>query len=679
MRDPSAPARLRPAWAALAGELLLGSLIASAAWASFVAVRPGHGAGAVPTWLATTGLALPAFTLLVALIRAAGASLEAVQPEPESRRVTLSVLALTGLLCAAGLRVFASVLYSTTHHRGLGGATFGILGAVAVLGAWLVVWRLSSLVRKPLSRPVVAWVIVGVSAACVLLLTRGALRGTPEAAASPVAVGAWDALLGLTLAGFASRLRIARPWDRLATPAAAGLFAVVVSVAMFVAPGVASAGPSAQAPWLRAALRILGRSAPDTTPAASASASGSAVAPSGSARTRPSETDDDPASAPRPKGKPDIVLVSLDSVRADHSSSYAYARSTTPKLDALAAQAAVFERAFAAGPETRTAIAPLLTGTWLEHVAHDERPWPTILDTEDTLAERLQKAGYATGAVSSFQWISKERGFAQGMDVFDESPFRKVHVEKWASSAHAVAQAIRAYDELAGKDRPVFLWVHLFDAHQKYLEHAGHDFGATPMDRYDGEIAFQDAQLGRLIEHVQKAGRAEKTVWIVHGTHGEGFGEHDLQGHPPAGFDEIVRVPMIVRLPWAAPRRVPDTVGTVDIVPTVLDLAGVKDTGLPGQTMVELADGSPPSGEAVSGVLVSYAGIPGAKEQMRAWIMAPLKLVVTTKGGVKQVALFDFARDPAEKEDLASSRTEDVKRLEEAMDAFIARAAAARH
>jgi len=373
------------------------------------------------------------------------------------------------------------------------------------------------------------------------------------------------------------------------------------------------------------------------------------------------------------------VLVSLDSVRADRAGAYGYKRPTTPRLDALASQSAVFERAFAAGPETRTAVTPLLTGTWLEHVNHDDRPWPTIHESEDTLAERLQKAGYATGAVTSFQWLSKERGFAQGMEVFDESPFRKVHVEKWSSSAHAVAQAIRAYDELVRKDRPLFLWVHLFDAHQKFVEHAGHQFGATDSDRYDGEIAFQDEQLGRLIDHVQKAGRADKTVWIVHGTHGEAFEEHGLRGHPAAAYDEIVRVPMIVRLPWAAARRVPDPVSASDIAPTILDLAGVKNCGLPGQSMVELADGTPPSGESVPGVLISYAGIPGSKEQMRAWIVPPLKLVVHTKGGVKQIALFDFARDPEEKQDLASSRGEDARRLEESMEAFVSRLAAAKH
>ena len=679
MSAPSSTGRPGSALTRAAGEILIGSLIASASWSIFLALRPGHGAGFVATWLASAGLCLPWMALVVALLRASSAGLETLEPEVDRRRFALSAIALTALGSAVGLRLFGAALHSTTHHRGLGGATFSILGAGAVLGTMLVVWRLAGVMRKALGQRLVAWLVVAVSAVALLLLTRGALRGTADAAAAPASIGAWDALLALLIAGFSSCLRIKQPWDRLTTPASAGVFALMVAIGMFVAPSVAAAGPSPQAPWLGAALRLMGRSTP--TPAgASASASASSHVPAvPSARHTQREGDDDAAGSSRPKLKHDVVLVSLDSVRADRAGSYGYKRATTPKLDALASQGAVFERAFASGPETRTAIAPLLTGTWLEHVNHDDRPWPTIHESEDTLAERLQKAGYATGAVTSFQWLSKERGFAQGMDVFDESPFRKVHVEKWSSSAHAVAQAIRAYDELVRKDRPVFLWVHLFDAHQKYVEHADHEFGTTDSDRYDGEIAFQDEQLGRLIEHVQKAGRADKTVWIVHGTHGEAFEEHGLRGHPVAAYDEIVRVPMIVRLPWAAARRVPDPVSVADIAPTILDLAGEKNSGLPGQSMVELADGTPPSGEAMPGVLISHAGIPGSKEQLRAWIVPPLKLVVHTKGGVKQLALFDFARDPEEKQDLAASRPEDVKRLEESMESFVSRLAAAKH
>jgi arylsulfatase A-like enzyme len=615
--------------------------------------------------------------MAVVLFRWAAWALAVIQQEPQKRSFAMSLLAVWAAASSVGLSMFGSILHSGTHHRGLGGATFGLAGAIAVAVCGIVVVRAGEPMRRFLERRSIAWAVVVASAVIALVATRAATRAPVGADPSPVAVAAWDALAALLMAAFASRTRIPWPYSKLATPASSGLFVLLVAIGMTVAPGVARAHSSAASttPLLALLLRMV--RTPIDTPAASPipSASAAASVSSGVREPRPVSSDGTDSARSGGKGteKADIIVVSLDSVRADHIGVYGYKRPTSIKLDAFATQASIFERAYAAGPETRTAIAPLATGKYLEQCARDDRPWPTLLDSEETIAERLQKAGYATAAVVSFQWLSKERGFGQGFDLYDESPFRKVHPEKWATSAHAIAQAIRAYDELAKKQRPIFLWVHLFDAHQKYLEHAEFDFGPKDIDRYDAEVAFQDQQLARLFERVQAGSRSGKTVWIVHGTHGEAFAEHGLKGHPPAGFDEMVRIPMIVRLPWGTPRRVTDPVSTIDIVPTLLDLAGVKAPGLPGQSFRELAEGSPPAEDGPSGVLVSYAGIPGTRErdQLRVWIMPPNKLVVQGAATNARLSLFDFATDPEEKQDAASTRGEDVKKLRQSMDAFV--------
>lgn len=657
------------------GELLTAAIAASLVFSALGASRlaQASGAGWLAAWTASVAMVLVPMMMLVVVLRLAAGAWSTIQPDAAARTFQLCVLGIWAAACSAGLSLFGSILHAGTHHRGLGGATFGIVGGLAALVCGVVVLRACELARAWLARKPVAWVVAIVSAILVLYLTRAATR---DPAALPGAAIWWDGLAACIAAAIASAIRIPWPWSKLATPASAGVFVLLVAIGLMTAPAIARAGGpvAARCPLIAPLLSTFAGGAP--APAASSSvpaATSASAGPSSHARgPKPVPVD---ADEPLKKGadKPDIILVSLDSVRADHVGLYGSKRPTTPALDALASQACVFERAYAAGPETRTAITPLVTGKYLEGSAHDDRGWPTLLDSEDTVAERLQKAGYSTGAITSFQWLSKERGFGQGFDVFDETPFRKVHAERWATSAHAIAQAIAAYDELGKKPKPVLLWVHLFDAHQKYLAHKEFAFGDEDVDRYDAEIAAQDKELGRLVEKVQQGPRGSKTVWIVHGTHGEAFGEHGLKGHPAAAFDEIARVPMILRLPWGTARRVSDAVSTLDIAATLLDLAGAGRTGVGGQSLREMAEGAPPSEPGSAGVMISSAGVPGARDRdlVRAWIEPPLKLIAAGPKNAEKTSLYDFAADPGETQDLAASRPDDVKRLREAMEAFV--------
>ena len=671
---------IRDRWSRAVGETLSGAIAASLLWSALQASRVSASTGSswVSSMLASTALALIPMLLVVLAMRWVGWSLKRLEPEVEKRRFLMAVLWSWAGASTVAWSIFGRLLHAATHHRGLGGATFGIVGAIAAVGCGIVVLRVGRLAAGWLQRRAVAMLVAVCSGALMLLATHGAIQAAPGSHGSPAAAAAWDILAALLSAALGASVRIRFPYSRLAAPASSGVFVLLVAAGMTVAPGVARAQSSAsqRAPIVGMLLKLV--RARNAAGGSSSSASASASASTSPAPRGPASAaaQSERATPPPDQDKPDVILVSLDSVRLDHVGVYGAKRATTAALDALADQAAIFERAYAAGPETRTAIAPLVTGKTLEQSAHDDRPWPTLLDSEDTLAERLQRAGYATAAVTSFQWLSKERGFAQGFELFDEGAFRKVHVEKWSSSAHAVAQAMQAYEQLSKRHKPLFLWLHLFDAHQKYLEHAEFAFGDTDEQRYDAEIAFQDRQLGRLIERVNAGERAGRTVWIVHGTHGEAFGEHGLKAHPPSGFDPIVRVPLIVRLPEGSSRRVTDAVSTMDIAPTILELAGVKSTGMVGQSLRELAQGEPPSQEGAPAVAISYAGVPGTREreQLRVWVAPPWKLVVQGAKASERVSLYDFATDAAEAKDLAQARADEVRELREQLDAWFARA-----
>jgi arylsulfatase A-like enzyme len=670
---------LRDTLSQAAGEIISGAVVAALLWAALQAARVSDatGAGWLRSMMTATALALVPMLLGVAAMRWVSRSLAQLQPEPARRSLLTSALWLWAAGSAVGLTVFGMLLHTGTHHRGLGGATFGLVGAVAVLACGVLAWRAAMLLAGALQRRPVALAIAICSGVLILVVTRAAIRAPAGAELAPASAASWDSLAALLAAALGSAVRIRFPYSRLVTPASSGVFVLLVTSGMTVAPAVARAqGPAAQqAPLVGVLLKLVVKKPAPETPAPTSSN----VSPSAAQPAAPHRPPREPLAvqAPKAEDKPDIILISLDTVRADHLGIYGSKRPTSARLDALAEQAAVFERAYATGPETRTAVAPLVTGRLLEHSERDERPWPTLLDPQDTVAELLQVAGYATGAVSSFQWLSRERGFAQGFDVFDESPFRKVHPERWSTSAHAVAQAIAAHEELLKRRRPIFLWVHLFDAHHKYLAHPEFGFGDSDADRYDAELAYQDQQLGKLIERVQSGPRGANTVWIVHGTHGEAFGEHGLQGHPVAGFDEIVRVPLVVRLPQGSSRRVTDAVSTLDIAPTILELAGAKAAGLAGHSLREAAEGAPPSEQALPGVAVSYAGVPGSREreQLRVWVAPPWKLVVQGAKAAEKISLYDFATDPGEMQDLADSKPDEVASLRQQLDAWLVAAA----
>ena len=687
--DSTWPLPTRDVFAHVCGEIAFASILTGAVVAVPMSLRAAEQAGLATAWLSLAGVSAALALAVVFLIRTATVGVQKVLPDRSKRATLLLAGSVWMLLSTAILAGFGAVLSSVTHHRGLGGTTFALVGVGIVAVSALVSWRLARLTGKIGQRPAVAWsaFVAAFAALGILLflaLRREGEEGNPEAAQAVA-----DAAIFAGLAMATSRIRLPSARKRIWVPA------MVLVLVLLVGGGISMLHRLAVAPDARDQILIVSPALdliaePDTRPkrrSKSKKSKAPGVEPAAVDAPVPPASVDTPSAvaatasvaspaspALRPKTRverPDIVLVTLDTVRADHLGAYGYERKTSPHLDALAASSVVFERAYAAGPETRTALAPLVTCKHLVESVRDTRAWPTLLRANETVAERLRAGGYATAAVSSFQWLSKDRGFDQGFDVFDEAPFKRVRPEKDATGAHAVAQALAVYDQLAAQDKPLFLWVHLFDAHETYLRHEKFDFGTRDVDRYDSEIAYLDDELSRLIGHVGKGARGAKTTWIVHGSHGEAFGEHGFRGHPPKLFEEVVRVPLFVRVPEVPARRVTDAVVSVlDVPATVLSLALGESKECSGVSLLDLVEGTSTEVAGRPMTLVAYDGLHG-QAPAYGWLDSRVKYVLYAWREGEKTRLFDLRADPGEAKDLQEERPDQAIMLRKQLDTHL--------
>jgi arylsulfatase len=320
-----------------------------------------------------------------------------------------------------------------------------------------------------------------------------------------------------------------------------------------------------------------------------------------------------------------VVVLTVDALRADHCSGYGYDRATTPRLDGFAAENTRFERAYSPSSHTREAVPSLLTGRY-----PDEAIGADYRLAAETLAERLQTAGYRTGAFHSNPYCSRAYGFDAGFDTFDDDLRLGRHrllvlaqrlLDKVRDRHYARAETIneRALSWLdAVGSEPLFCWVHYMDVHGPYeppaAERTFTDDGRTDrqaqrlykravddaaitdderrdlLDRYDDEIRAVDAGIGALLDALAERGLRSETLVVVTADHGDAFGEHGYYGHPRSLHDELVHVPLVVAGPDGTATSVDAPVSTLDVAPTILDAAGLSHEDLPGQPLETAAD-----------------------------------------------------------------------------------------
>jgi len=378
--------------------------------------------------------------------------------------------------------------------------------------------------------------------------------------------------------------------------------------------------------------------------------------------------------------RPNVLLIVVDTLRADHLGYAGYAGDLTPHIDQLAQRSVDFERAYASAAWTRPSIASILTG--LAPVSHGaDRIDHALRPQVETLAESFSSAGYATGGIVSNVHLLEDVGFRQGFDLWDE---QHAQGHRYVSSELVTDAALATLEALAGQRRPWFLFVHYFDPHYAYIDHEAYDDAPaatafvtgeesmlslkekaprmTPSDlsvlvgRYDEEIRLTDAQMGRLLVRLREIGAEDRTITVFTSDHGEEFGERGAIGHSTL-YDEVIRVPLLVRASGleSHARRIAEPVSLVSIAPTLLDLAGVPfdseryDAASLSPVMRGEAEG--PDGEPIfSDIFNKHAVTVGR-----------FKLMRDDKTG--EAALYDLDEDPDETRNLMAAKPGVTRRL----------------
>ncbi|MEZ5290035.1 MAG: sulfatase-like hydrolase/transferase [Vicinamibacterales bacterium] len=349
-----------------------------------------------------------------------------------------------------------------------------------------------------------------------------------------------------------------------------------------------------------------------------------------------------------------LLLVTIDTLRADRVGAYGYARARTPVLDGLAAAGLRLDRAYAAAPVTLPSHASLLTGRYPP--THGARHNGIALAAgQPTLATRLKAAGFATGAFVAAFPLDHRFGLAAGFDSYgDRLPRRADGRPADERPGEQVVDEALAWRHGTG-DARTFLWVHLFEPHAPYGDPRS---GRAAADRYDDDVAEADRQVGRLLAGLGPD--LSQTLIVAAADHGEAFGEHGEVGHSLFVYDTTLRVPLVLRGPGVG--RAVDThaVSLVDVLPTVLGLLGVPPPS-PGDI----------DGRAFAG---PGASAPDPDRALYAETEAPRldfgwsALRSIRRGGLKFIEaptpeLYDLAADPGESANLASRRAPDAARL----------------
>jgi arylsulfatase A-like enzyme len=338
-----------------------------------------------------------------------------------------------------------------------------------------------------------------------------------------------------------------------------------------------------------------------------------------------------------------VVLVTLDTTRADRLSPYGFMDLPMPALDRLAREGVVFDRAQSVAPLTLPAHSSLFTGLYPPaHGVRDNLSDPLGQD-QVTLAEVLAERGFRTAAFVGSAVLLPDRGLNQGFDVYSpgrlgesDSPLRGQR------RADAVVDETIAWLQGVGES-PFFLWTHLYDAHRPYDPPPPFH---TMADPYVGEIGFADSQLGRLLDEIDRLGMARRTIVVVVGDHGESLGERGERDHGIFVYENVLRVPLIMRVPGLAPHRVAALVRIVDVMPTILGALGLDGVAADGVDLADLLTGRRRD-LAIEAYAESVYPRRLGWSPLRVWRDGRYKVI-----DAPRPELFDLERDPFEQHDI---------------------------
>ena len=391
-----------------------------------------------------------------------------------------------------------------------------------------------------------------------------------------------------------------------------------------------------------------------------------------------------------------VLLVTIDTLRADHLGLYGYRRATSPHLDALAQRATVFDQAYTYWPKTRGSFVAILTGRLASQTGYSKGR-QELLDWNPTLASTLKQAGYRTEATVDNPNVAKALGYAKGFDRYRETWLERTLPTEVDRMRAITADGVSALRE-AKPGQPFFLWLHYVNPHAPYqppppFDTAFLDTGAArgpvlgavkdfhggahapwakagkPLGwyvaQYDGEIATVDAQIGSLVDALSASLVRDRTLLVVTSDHGESLGEHDYYfDHGEDLFDPCVRIPLLIAGPGVkGGSRSNVLASTLDLVPTVLDAVKVSyPPDLAGLSLLPATRGEDRP---------QRPRLPGQNDRslLGAWDQR-YKIVATPQGDGARYALYDRQRDPGETRDASRSEPDRFRQERSELELF---------
>ncbi|MBI4318999.1 MAG: sulfatase [Chloroflexi bacterium] len=400
--------------------------------------------------------------------------------------------------------------------------------------------------------------------------------------------------------------------------------------------------------------------------------------------------------------RPNVLLITIDTLRADHLGAYGNTRVKTPNFDALARSGARFDTAIAQFSQTNPSHASLFTGTYVATHKVRVHGIDTVAPSVTTLAEAMRDQGYATAGVYSWPSFDApmsglDRGFLTYQGVYFDVPGKEGHPDFWRKfGARADITTDAAIQWLAGNaSRPFFLWIHYQDPHYPFVPPAPFDKMYEPLcqncsadgwnmiDRigageilseleiaqlvaqYDGTISFTDHEIGRLLQWMRDAKVSDNTLVIATADHGESFNDNGRWFHPFILYNSVLRVPLIMRYTPAIPEGVvvDSVTQSIDVMPTILDLVGAPHPGgIEGRTLWPLLVGAEKGDDRIA-----VAELPD--ESGLALIAGGWKIIKDLVSG--EVELYDLIADPGERINLASANPSRLAEMETRLKAWM--------
>jgi len=369
--------------------------------------------------------------------------------------------------------------------------------------------------------------------------------------------------------------------------------------------------------------------------------------------------------------RPPIVLITIDTLRADRLGSYGSTRGLTPSLDAFAREATRFTAAVCQVSLTLPSHATILTGLHPAHHGVRTNDGFRLAPTPPTLAAALKSAGYATGAFIGGYPLRRSSGLSRGFDRYDDEFLASPGaIER---SADAVLQSAEAWID-TNAAQPFFAWIHVFDPHSPYTPPP--PFAAAHRDSpYDGEVAYTDAAIGRFLDHLRQRGLFAAATILIVADHGESLGEHGERTHGTFLYDATIRVPLLIKLSIATTdaRRKPSRstgviatpVETADLAPTIAAVAGATLDRTDGQSLLPLIDGAQGDPDRAAYAESYYQNVLLGWSPLRAVRTAKWKLVEAPRS-----ELYDLEHDPGELQNRLEERAALASGLQRALHAL---------